>query len=44
LRAELARAREHDPQLQLDGHSTVVCNPDSEAAPIEVPASEEGTR
>jgi hypothetical protein len=42
VRSELARTRENDPQLQLEGHSTVVCNPDSEATPIEVPTSEEG--
>lgn len=28
LRSELARAPENDRQLQLEGHSTIVCNPE----------------
>jgi len=48
LAAQVARTRENDPQLQFEGHPTVVCSPNQTAsgergAQIETPAAQAQT-
>jgi hypothetical protein len=44
LRVELARPSKDDPQLQLEAHARVVCNPDSEPGTSGMAAVEDGSR